>query len=849
MIGTQKHFLSLSFFFLFSVSVLLCGCSGGVQKGEEFKVAGRWDRSIIDKVEKANAVVVIGQSSHLDFTWVYTRDEYWEKFVRRIFDETLDFVLSHPLNKSFFAEVYWLKRYYDELSDERKKTLLELLKSNLIEVVGGGWGTDDFLVVPREAIVRTYISGKRWLEENGLKLPSSAWIPDSFGFPAELPDLLYMLGFSSVAISRVNGFTHPTSYYVFKEIDEEDFVENSGGHLLFKTGTPARWKGVYKDVILWFMPYLYGHGSKLFCVEDIPVSIYLNEEGGCLGDEADEKIFSEKLGKEINKMKRYVRGKFFFIPVGWDFERPFNNLGKFSEWWNENIYPQTGTYVLTGSFSDFAELLMFFGEHDRMEEIQVELSPYWTGYFGSRIYLKRFLYDTAFSLMSLETLNAMLWYFTGMSRQKDIDEVWKLVHFLSNHDSGAGTLYRVPEKKDIITLLDEISRMIKKLINEIGDEFVSKVGLLKDEIIVINPVGFPRWIGDFKVNPAGFLKIKLSDENLSRLPKIVREQLQKSVYFFVYDSGSESQSLSFPFYLSSGNYKISFSLSLWIDEGGAWRLGNETGNCKFQEEGEFQGSYTLSISKFTWNWDVMRKRETNRLSEIIDLTIHSLPQYRTAVLKVVFPEIITISVEGLLGLKSYQDKNLVYSPTFVPFQTFFIVYTRTGKKFLFSVKGAKGVARFGENSLYLLVGRNTPFEKCDVLGPIPTEKWGDMGEDGPFRTTFVFAEIYDDYDGFFESYSFFFPFIILRGKSSSENQILQNDFSLVLPNPVLSLRIDEKDNSFITTSFFPMRNINPGGKYSHTYPINPRTGEGIGFSAYFKMFLQSPPNFTCCVVF
>ncbi len=860
------RFISSSLVLLFFSLLIFSGCPSVREEAEEEKkVAGRWGMDVIKEVEKAQFVVVLGQSSHLDFTWVYTRDEYWDKFVKRIFDETVESVLSHPLNKSFFAEVYWVKRYYDELSAEKKEEFARLLREKLIEVVGGAWGTDDMLAVPREAIVRSYISGARWLSEMGVEVPHIAWIPDSFGFPAELPDLLYMLGFKAVAISRVNGFTHPSTYYVFGEIDLNRFREGSGGYKLFAKGVPVRWKGKWKDVILWFMPYLYGHGSKLFCVDDVPAPIYVRKEGGCLGEHADEEIFSQKLGKELKRMKKYVRGKFFFIPVGWDFERPFPEMGEFVSSWNSKVYPETGTYLLTGSFADFIELLTFFGEDKNMGEIQVELSPYWTGYFGSRIYLKRFIYEAVFTLLSLETLNTISWYFAGENKQSKIDGLWELVHFLSNHDSGAGTLYRVAEEKDIPPIMDEIKKKSSELLREIADELSAKLGISEDEVLIINPVGFRRWMGELEIPQAGYLRVRMTDKVWDSIPQEIKEVVKKENFVLIYDEGGKAGTQAlFPFSVSvqppdgegesEKKYEVSFSLSIWVDEGGAWRTGNETGDCTFQElyevgkddkAGSEEGkqeriSYTAYISDFRWRWR-RGENDTSRTSKIIDITLDSIPEYRSALLKISFPENVSLAVEGFFGLKTYPRANFVYEPTFLPFQTFFVAYTESGRKFLFSVKGARGVAQEG-NSLLLFVGRNAPFEKCDVLGPLPIDRWGDMGEDGPFRTTLLFTELYEDYEAQFISYSFQFPFIIIRGKGGAPQNI-PDDFSLILQNPVLSLKVDERDKSFIATAFFPMRNINPGRNYSPVYPINPRTGEQIGISSYFKLFL-SPPRFS-----
>lgn len=437
--------------------------------------------------ENANTVVILGQSSHLDISWVYTSEEYYEKLVKDIFLSSIDFLKSHKNHIIFFAEIFWIDKFIKE--SEFQSEFLSLINEGKIKIEGGGVGTDDWVIIPAEGIIRNYMTGRNWLKKRALKIPKDAWVPDSFGFPPDMPDLLYFLGFRSVAFSRVNGFTQTPKH--LSPITEKDFVEGSGGQKLFKTGILTRWKGRYGEVILFFMPNLYGIGSFFFCELDFPSNVYVNPEAECLGEEANEEIFSKKVLDYTGRMKHKANSKFIFIPIGWDFERPKKNLGRFVDYWNEKYFPSTGTFLVIGSFSDFISLVE--KEKDKLPVFEGNLAPYWTGYFGSRTYLKRFINESIFRLMSVETMISIAQALNlkiPEEIEKELENLWFVMGAFTNHDSGAGTLYKSAEEKETKPLVKETQTKISNIERKVLDIFREKIG--SDKKVIINPLGIER---------------------------------------------------------------------------------------------------------------------------------------------------------------------------------------------------------------------------------------------------------------------------------------------------------------------------------------------------------------------
>jgi alpha-mannosidase len=89
------------------------------------------------------------------------------------------------------AQLYsWVEEYYPELFDRIK----DLVKRGLWEVVGGSWDEYSPLLISGESLVRQYLYGKRYfMDRFGVDI-SVAWLPDSFGFPWTLPQILRKSG-------------------------------------------------------------------------------------------------------------------------------------------------------------------------------------------------------------------------------------------------------------------------------------------------------------------------------------------------------------------------------------------------------------------------------------------------------------------------------------------------------------------------------------------------------------------------------------------------------------------------------------------------------------------------------
>ncbi|MCS7213853.1 MAG: hypothetical protein NZ927_06500 [Candidatus Calescibacterium sp.] len=705
--------MKYKFLYLVSFLVILSWCKD--QKKEEIKTGVQFPPD-------AQYVVIFGQSSHLDISWFYTSEEYYEKLVRKIFIKTVEFLKQDAIHTSFFAEAFWIDKFLNENLPE-KDDFLKFIKEGRIKIEGGGVGTDDQLVVPTEGIIRNYITGRKRMNQIGIQTTQNAWVPDSFGFPPSTPDLYKIMGFDSIGIARVNGFSAPTSVYYLKPLIDGSFEipknmvnKDSGGWELIEKGQLFIWKGLYgTEIIVYWMPFLYGIGSSLFCKSGLAPNVYLNPDIECLGEEdkANEEEFSQKLQTYLSKIK--PNSKFVFVPLGWDFEKPQFNLGKYIRYWNEKYYPQKKIYLTSASFSDYIELV----KKEQLPVFSGNLAPYWTGYFGSHANIKKFIFEKTYRLLSIETISSIS-KIAGIDidlkqLEQKLSEIWWYMGMMTNHDTGAGTLYKKTYQNETVKLMEIISKKIEDLEKEVFGKIAQNTQ--QGKYIIFNPLSFKR-----KEIPAFGFKIADKPPEYKISPCSTTE---------------------------AAGLKI--STVLWQDDGGSWRIGSETPPGKFQE--------------------TELKVPTQAKCELIDdktnisIKAESIPLGHSLTVRISFPSKITrIKVEQHLDLIEFENRYLVYTPTFIPYLTFFKVYTEDGKSYTFSTKGAKGVAKTSENSVDAFIGRNVRFEKHDILGPI-----GDMSEDGPFEIEIQITQDTDELSSFFSSYSFHFPLIAIEGKSEKTN--------------------------------------------------------------------------------
>ncbi|MGD8599638.1 MAG: hypothetical protein PVJ26_21675, partial [Anaerolineae bacterium] len=90
----------------------------------------------------AQRVIVFAESSHWDPNWLYTSDEYYDRFVQKQMDEAIDGLLRevrriYSLECMFFLRMYW------EKNPQQHATIRGLVNEGRLRLTSSGVTTAD----------------------------------------------------------------------------------------------------------------------------------------------------------------------------------------------------------------------------------------------------------------------------------------------------------------------------------------------------------------------------------------------------------------------------------------------------------------------------------------------------------------------------------------------------------------------------------------------------------------------------------------------------------------------------------------------------------------------------------
>ncbi len=160
----------------------------------------------------AHRVTAIGHA-HIDSAWLWPVRETVRKVARTsasmisLLESDEDFVYG----MSSAQQYAWLKTYRPEVYALVK----EAVAAGRFVPLGGMWVESDTVMPSGESLVRQFLYGQRFFEEEfGIRC-QGVWLPDSFGYSPALPQLIRRAGFSwfftqKISWNQVNVFPHHT---------------------------------------------------------------------------------------------------------------------------------------------------------------------------------------------------------------------------------------------------------------------------------------------------------------------------------------------------------------------------------------------------------------------------------------------------------------------------------------------------------------------------------------------------------------------------------------------------------------------------------------------------------------
>ncbi|GGW10620.1 alpha-mannosidase [Streptomyces capoamus] len=166
-------------------------------------------------VPSAHRISAVGHA-HIDSAWLWPLRETVRKVARTASSMT---ALAEDEPEFVFAmsqaqQWAWVKEHRPEVWARLKKAVAE----GRFVPAGGMWVESDTNMPGSEAMARQFVHGKRFfLDEFGIE-NEEAWLPDTFGFAAGLPQIIRAAGgkwllTQKISWSQTNGFPHHTFHW------------------------------------------------------------------------------------------------------------------------------------------------------------------------------------------------------------------------------------------------------------------------------------------------------------------------------------------------------------------------------------------------------------------------------------------------------------------------------------------------------------------------------------------------------------------------------------------------------------------------------------------------------------
>ena len=196
-----------------------------------------------------DVVVTCTGHTHIDTAWLWTLEQTRKK-VARSFSTVVDLMDRYD-EYEFMSSQPQLYEYLREMLPETHERMQELVKSGRWQPEGGMWVEADTNIPSGESLVRQFLIGKNYFNDEFGQDNKILWLPDVFGYSGALPQIMKKSG---------------VDYFMTTKISWNEYNK-----LPFDT---FRWRGIDGSEVL----------SHFICTQhaDVPESEFLTTYNGYL---------------------------------------------------------------------------------------------------------------------------------------------------------------------------------------------------------------------------------------------------------------------------------------------------------------------------------------------------------------------------------------------------------------------------------------------------------------------------------------------------------------------------------------------------------------------------------------
>lgn len=154
---------------------------------------------------------------HIDTCWLWPWAETKRKVARSWSNQCnlMELYPEHRFACSQAQQFKWLKLYYPSVFDRVKAKV----KEGRFNPIGGSWVEHDTNLPSGESLVRQFLYGQRFFQSNFGERSKTFWLPDTFGYSSQLPQLCQLAGMNrfltqKLSWNNINNFPHTTFNWV-----------------------------------------------------------------------------------------------------------------------------------------------------------------------------------------------------------------------------------------------------------------------------------------------------------------------------------------------------------------------------------------------------------------------------------------------------------------------------------------------------------------------------------------------------------------------------------------------------------------------------------------------------------
>ena len=360
---------------------------------------------------KKRSFYLLGHA-HLDMAWLWETKETYQ-VAQRTFNSVLNLQKNFPhltFGHTTACLYEWIENHDYELFLEIKKAV----QKGQWEILGGMWVEPEVNLISGESLIRQLLYGQKYFQSKFGQVNRVAWLPDSFGFPWQLPQILQQAEIDYFVTGKLHWndttkFPYPCFWW-----------QSPDGSKIFTLMSPPNVTGVMDTNPITMTNYAVDWEKQTGLQDIFWLPGVGDHGGGPTGDMLDvAQIYSTSPffpNLEFTTAKTYL-DKIYSSSV----EVPT---------WNDELYLELhrGCYTTHGDqkyFNRYSENLLY----------RVELVSTIATLLAKKVYRKR----TDFS--NINNYNLIRDFCQG--NQAKIENIWKQVLFNQFHDILPGT--SIPE--------------------------------------------------------------------------------------------------------------------------------------------------------------------------------------------------------------------------------------------------------------------------------------------------------------------------------------------------------------------------------------------------------------------